>query len=280
MMRALALTIAIQASIPSAQWSAGGSPVAPSPTPAIAAPAGGASAAPSASPSPTATPITSWLGVTLGEPSKAVRATLGRPLEIVPTNVGDEWRYAADNGNATLELVLVQDQVLNIAVRVKPGKTSKLADPAGGALGMTAADLTAARGVPIATYDNGDSVAYGDVTGVRCFYSLENGVVTSIEISEPLPSPPPATVTADANRDGSSLARAFLVAASTSADATAAELAYIHGLTCDNASGLWTLSTQELVSSDGRYYDLYHVTCSTTKLPHDFYFDVTESYGK
>src|SRR5215472_5917707 len=132
----------------------------------------GATPAPSPSPSPTL--VDAWLGVSLGEGSRAVRTQLGKPLEIAPTSVGDLWRYNYDSGNVTLELVLAQDQVVNIAARVKDGKHSSLADPFGAALGMSPTALQTVRGTPIATYDSGARLAYGQTTGVRWFYSIDN----------------------------------------------------------------------------------------------------------
>jgi hypothetical protein len=242
-------------------------------------PAPAESASPQASPSPTPV-VAAWLGVALGDSSKQVRAALGKPLDITATSVGDLWRYDADHGNATLEIIVDQDQVLNIAARAKSGKQSALADPLGGSLGMSAQALQAARGTPIATYDNGDSLAYGDVTGVRWFYTLDSGTVTSIEVSRPLPPPAAPQIEADAYHDGSTITRALLVKADSESDATTGELAYLRKLSCDNGGGAWTLGTQEVVSAGGRFFDLYHVTCSSSKQPHDFYFDVTDSFGK
>ena len=238
----------------------------------------------SAGPTPqgvaTAAPqISTWLGASLGEASKDVRAQLGKPREIIPSNVGELWRYDIDGGNVTLELVLDQGEVVNIAARLKDGKHSSLTDPLGGAMGMSAQTLQAARGMPLATYDNGSDLAYGDPTGVRWFYSLDNGAVWSIEVSKPLPPPPPAQVITDPNHDGSTPQRAFMVKAATETDATNAELDYLHKLGCASG-GEWQVTGQELIPAGGRYYDLLHTACSTTKLTHDYYFDITDSFGK
>jgi len=250
--------------------------VTPAPLPSAAAVQSSAVASP-----PTASPpvIASWLGVTLGESPKDLRPTLGKPREVVPSSVGDLWRYDVDNGNVTLELVVVQDQVLNIGVRVKDGKQSTLADPMGGALGMSAQALQTARGTPLATYDDGASIAYGEAAGIRWFYSLDNGAVTGIEVSKPLPPPVPAQIVVDGSHDGSRVDRAMIVKATTQTESTNAELAYLHGLQCESG-GNWQVSGQELVPAGGRFFDLYHVTCSTTKAVRDYYFDITSSYGK
>jgi hypothetical protein len=256
---------------------------APSPavTPAAVPTATAFQPSPDALPSPTASPtmIESWLGVTLGEAPKDVRSQLGKPREIVPSSVGDLWRYDVDNGNVTLELVVAQNQVLNIGARVKDGKQSALADPMGGALGMSAQALQTARGTPLATYDDGASIAYGEATGVRWFYSLDNGAVSGIEVSKPLPPALPAQVVVDASHDGSRVDRAMIVKASTQTDATNAELAYLHGLQC-GSGGTWEVTGQELVPAGGKFFDLFHVACTTTKAVRDYYFDVTSSYGK
>lgn len=226
------------------------------------------------------TPAAAWLGLTLGESSKDVRTTLGKPLEILSTSAGDMWRYDFDNHNVGLELLFDQDQLVNIAARVKPAKQSSLADPFGGALGMSATALQTARGAPIATYDSGSSVAYGAPDGVRWFYTIDSGVVSAIEESRPLPPPPPpAQVMADAAHDGSSIAKALVVTAATDADALNAEYVYIRGLEC-GVSGTWQVTGQNLITQKARYYDQLHAACTTSNIVRDFYFDITTSYGK
>jgi len=244
-------------------------------------PSGATFAAAVPAPVPTASPqvIASWLGVSLGETPKDVRSQLGKPREIVPSSVGDLWHYDVDNGNVTLELVIAQGQVLNIGARIKDGKQSTLADPMGGAMGMSAQALQSARGVPLATYDDGASIAYGEAAGVRWFYSLDGGAVTGIEVSKPLPPAAPAQILVDASHDGSRVDRAMIVKATTQEEATNAELAYLHGLQCDSG-GSWQVSGQELVPAGGKFFDLYHTTCTTSKAVRDYYFDVTSSYGK
>ena len=244
------------------------------------APTAPPAAVPTNAPTTPAPAVSSWLGVGLGEAPKAVQSTLGKPKEILTSNVGDVWRYPADHGNATLELIFASSQVLSIKVRINDGKQSSLADPLGGALGMSAQALQTARGAPIATYDSGASIAYGDVAGARWFYSIDAGVVTAIEVSMPLPPPPAAAVVPDAYHNGSTPERALTVNARHEADATSAELVFLRSQQCDSSGGSWQLLTNEVVTAGGRVYDLYHVTCSTSKQPHDFYFDVTTSYGK
>ena len=243
-----------------------------SPTPA----ASPASVAASATPPP-GTAL--WLGLVLGESSLNVRGTLGKPLEVVPTSAGDLWRYDYDSHNVGLELLFDQDQLVNIAARVKPTKQSSLADPFGGALGMSAAALQTARGAPIATYDSGSSVAYGESDGVRWFYTIDNGLVSGIEESKPLPpTPPPAQVIADAAHDGSSIAKALVITATTDADAVNSEYVYIRGLEC-GVSGTWQVTGQSLIAQGSRYYDQLHATCTSSKSVRDFYFDITSSFG-
>jgi hypothetical protein len=271
----LAAFVAFLMNVPSGDSPAAAPAVTPAALPSAVLPSA------SALPAPTASPpmIVSWLGVTIGEAPKDVRSQLGKPRQIVPSSVGDLWRYDVDNGNVTLELVVAQNQVLNIAARIKDGKQSTLADPMGGALGMSAQALQSARGTPLATYDDGASIAYGEATGVRWFYSLDNGAVTGIEISKPLPPAAPAAIFLDASHDGSRVDRAMIVKATTQTDSTNAELAYLHTLQCGNG-GSWEVSGQELVPAGGRFFDLFHVTCTTTKAVRDYYFDVTTSYGK
>lgn len=245
-------------------------------------PSAGPSTAPAVSPAPT--PVSAapapWLGLSLGESSHDVRTSLGKPLEIVATSAGDLWRYDYDDHKVGLELLFDQDQLVNIAARIKPSKQSSLADPFGGALGMSASALASARGTPIASYDDGASLAYGSADGVRWFYSLDSGAVSAIEESKPLPpTPPPAQVLADATHDGSSIAKALVVTATDDADATNDEYVYIRGLSC-GTSGSWQVTTQRLIEQSGKYYDQLHAVCTETKTERDFYFDITAGYGK
>lgn len=241
------------------------------------------SAAPVASPSPSASPpytAAAWLGLSLGESSRDVRASLGKPVDIESTSAGDLWRYDYDNHNVGLELLFDEGALVNIAARVKPSKRSSLSDPFGGALGMSPSSLASARGTPIATYDDGASVAYGSTDGVRWFYSFDSGSLSAIEESKPLPpTPPPAQVIADASHDGSSVARALIVTATNDADAVDTEYTFLRGLSC-GTSGTWQLTTQRLIEQAGKYYDQLHVVCSDTKTERDFYFDITAGYGK
>lgn len=255
------------------------------PTSSASAPSGVASpAASSPLPSPSITPvpapvITTWMGVTLGEASKDARTMLGKPRDVVPSSIGELWRYSVDNGNATLELVVNQGQILNVAVRVNGGKHSALADPFGASLGMSAQALQALRGVPIATYGSGANLAYGEPIGVRWFYTLDGGLVTGIEVSQPIVPPPAPEVISDATHDGSSEAKAFIVKAATDIESTNAEYTFLRTLKCD-AGGTWKPVGQELVAAAGHYYDLLHVACSATNVPRDLFFDITQGFGK
>lgn len=247
---------------------------------ATPAPAAASPPADSAVASPSLAATSVWLGLTLGESSRDVRSALGKPLEILTTSAGDLWRYDFDNRNVGLELLFDQDQLVNIAARVKPAKRSSLADPFGGALGMSATALQSARGAPIMTYDNGASIAYGAPDGVRWFYTIDSGVVSAIEESKPLPpTPPPAQVIADATHDGTSIAKALVVVATTDAEATNAEYVYIRGLSC-GVSGAWQVSTQRLIEQAGHDYDQLHAACTVGQFERDFYFDITNSFGK
>jgi hypothetical protein len=246
----------------------------------IVAPAASPSILPVPPSTPTPAPVfTTWMGVSLGQASKDAKMSLGKPREIVPSSIGALWRYDVDNGNATLELVINQDRLLNIAVRVKDGKRSVVADPFGATLGMSAQALQTMRGIPIATYGKGANLAYGDPVGVRWFYTLDAGVVTGIEVSQPIAPPLAPQVISDASHDGSREGKAFLVKAATDIESTNAEYTFLRTLACD-AGGTWKPVGQELVSAGGRYYDLMHVSCSTTKVPRDFYFDITQGFGK
>ena len=238
-----------------------------------------------ASPQPTASAASAtaapavFMGISLGATTRAVRAQLGKPREVLSASIGDVWRYDVDHGNATFDVVIATDAVVDIAARTKPGKQSSLADPFGGALGMTTTTLATARGAPAATLDNGARLAYTDAAGGRWFYEVNGGVITGIELSTPLPPPPAAQVVSDTRHDGSTIDRALVVNAATEADGVQAEMDYLGSLSCDG-DGRWQVVNQELVPAAGRYYDLIHTVCSVSKHPRDFYFDATSFYSK
>jgi hypothetical protein len=105
-------------------------------------------------------------------------------------------------------------------------------------------------------------------------------MVTGIELSQPLATPPPPQVISGTANDGSSMQKPFLIKAANNDDASAAALAFLQSLSCDATGAKWQPVSDQLLPGGGRFYRVYHVSCTGNKQPHDFYFDVTDAYGK
>lgn len=282
MLPVLALYALVQAASPADARRDAAAPAAATPFPYVTpAPLPGA-ATPTPSPVPTPVPVyTALFGVTLGDSRAAASKALGKPLEVVPVNVGEMWRWSADGGNAQLAVVFANDAAMSVTFSPNNGKKSTLQDPYGVALGITVDQLTSLRGQALTVSDNGNRV-YGNLSGVRWVYGFDNGALTDIDISEPLQSvapPPPASLDTSGGRDGANMARAVIVKAATASAGIDLEYAYIKGLTCGQG-GSWGIVTQTTVAVAERWYDEFDVLCSSDRSTNVLYFDVTSYTGK
>jgi hypothetical protein len=233
-------------------------------------------------PVPSPTPIVNtFANVTLGDLRNVVRKNLGKPREVDPVNIGEMWRYTTDGGKASLSVIFVNDAALSITLSVIGAKKSSIADPYGVTMGMTVDQLTSVRGQPITVSDSGNRV-YGDPSGVRWVYGFDSGLVTDINVSQPVQSsatPAPATIDASSGRDGRDFDHAIIVNASSTGSGTDLEYRYIKTLSC-NLSGAWNIITQQTVAVGARWYDEFDLTCSSDKTTRALYFDVTSYAGK
>ena len=239
-----------------------------------------------ASPTPTPTPVptpdfNTFDTVTLGDNPAAVRKSLGKPFEIDPVNIGDMWRFNADGGNARLSVIFASGSAFSVTLSVRDGKKSNFADPYGVVLGMTVDQLTSVRGQPLTVSDNGNRL-YGDLTAIRWVYGFDGGLITDINVSEPVRSssaPAPSALDLTNGRDGSTVERAIIVTATSTAAGTGLEYRYIKGLTCGQ-DGVWDIVTQTTMAVGSKWVDEFDVTCSTDKTAQKLYFDVTSYAGR
>jgi hypothetical protein len=283
MLPVFALTALIAAAASSAvPPSAAVSAVASTPFPYITpAPQAGA---PTPTPVPTVSPtpiVNSFDGVTLGDTRAAVSKTLGRPLQVVPVNVGELWTWNTDGGNAVLAIVFANDTALSVTLSPKGAKKSALQDPYGISLGMTVDQVTSLRGQPLTVADNGNRV-YGDLAGVRWVYGFDSGVLTDIDLTEPAQSvatPTPAFLDSSGGRNGSSMLKAVIVKADSAAAGLDLEYSYIKGLSCGQGSS-WNIVTQTTVADGEKWYDEFDVVCASDKSTNVIYFDVSAFAGK
>jgi hypothetical protein len=281
---ALAALFATDGLSPAATPSAAPAPLSTPFTTVTPAPLRGATVLATPSPTPTATPtpiFNVFDGVMLGEASATVRKNLGKPFEIDPVNVGEMWQFNADRGNARLSVVFANGAALSITLTANGKKKTTFADPYGVALGMTVDQLTAMRGQPVTVSDNGNR-AYGDLAAVRWVYGVDSGQITDINVSQPVtPTSPaaPSALNLMDGHDGSSVDRAIIVTAASSAAGAELENRYIKGQTCGQA-GSWYVAGQTTLAVGVKWFDEFDVTCSSDKSAQKLYFDVTSYAGK
>ena len=239
-------------------------------------------ATPPPAPTPTPAPIFNVFdGVTLGDAPATVRKNLGKPFEVDPVNVGEMWQFYADGGNARLEVVFANSAALSITLTANGKKKTTYADPYGVVLGMTVDQLTAMRGQPVTVSDNGNR-AYGDLAAVRWVYGVDSGQITDINVSQPVTQTTqaaPSALNLMDGHDGSSVDRAIIVTAASSAAGAELENRYIKGLTCGQA-GSWSVAGQTTLAVGVKWFDEFDVMCSSDKSAQKLYFDVTSYAGK
>jgi hypothetical protein len=283
MLPVFALTFLIAAAAPST-----GSPIvaaaAASPTPFPFVTPAALPGAPTPNPLAVATQtplVNSFDGVTLGDTRADATKSLGRPSQVVPVNVGEMWTWNTDGGHAVLAIVFANDSALSVTLSPNGTKKSALQDPYGVSLGMTVDQVTSLRGQPVTVADNGNRV-YGNLAGVRWVYGFDSGVLTDIDLTQPVQSlatPTPALLDSSGGRNGSTMLKAVIVKAASSSAGLDLEYSYIKGLTCGQGSS-WNIVTQTTVAAGEKWYDEFDVVCASDKSTDVIYFDVSAFAGK
>jgi hypothetical protein len=219
--------------------------------------------------------------VALGDSRSSALKALGKPSQIVPVNIGELWTWNVDGGNTVLAVVFANDSALSVTMSPNGTKKSTMQDPYGVSLGMTVDQLTSLRGQPVTVADNGNRV-YGNVAGVRWVYGFDSGILTDIDLTEPVQSaatPVPAALDSSGGRNGSSMLKAVVVKAATASAGLDLEYSYIRGLTCGQGSS-WNIVTQTTVAVGDKWFDEFDVICASDKSTNVIYFDVSAFAGK
>lgn len=229
--------------------------------------------------------LLTWHNITLGEPASNLRAALGDPLRVLSfANGAHVGRYWLAGSNSTYVLVVEHrgyvvsfdvftDDVPASAIETVPP------DPFGVRLGETLQDVRAKHPEFHGDLDEGGNpFLVGQVsrtTGVE--YSFEGNRVRRFQWAAPVPAGVTlAPLTAPA---GDALSSAILDMQPNEADGTAWEYRYLAFHPCTE-SARWQLLRQALLRDGGREYDELHVLCAPTKAERDFYFDITNYFGK
>lgn len=224
-----------------------------------------------------ATP-TRWLGVALGEPIAAVRATLGDPLD--EKDLGDgliKSVYLAADNSAFVGVDRKNGVVVMISLQPVKGSTVDLADPYGIRLGDLEQAVQKTRGKPDST-DNGDGAdrwIYGSAPAWR--YIFHNGVLGEIIAIDPNAAPSAAAAADPPVHSGSSMADAIVIKGENEMTGVEWEYAYLAFHPC--ASGKRAMVKQALLTSNKRSYDLLTTKCPGQD-PQEIYFDISDYIGK
>lgn len=232
-------------------------------------------------------PYATWNGITLGAPASTLRPVLGDPLRILPfeNDTARVARYWLAGSNSTYVLTLERNGYItgyHIFTETAPVGVidTVAADPLGVRLGDTMDSVRSKT--PQLHADVGQDGAperIGRVSPtIAAAYSFENGRVQAIHWTTKLPAGIPALPPLTAP-SGESVSSAILDKQQNETDGVAWESRYLAFHPCaDNAR--WQLQSQSLLHDGARAYDQLHVVCAPTKSERDYYFDVSNYFGK
>lgn len=217
---------------------------------------------------------TSWLGITLGEPYKAVYSRMGDPIVASHDNLISKFVYLTENENAFVTVLVENGSVYGVRLWALPTAAPQTADPYGVALNADTDALLQRRGKPTRTGTDSDGLydAYQDGNVLWLYHLNANQTVHTITLSEPestiqkLPSQPlPALHT------GASAADAVVIDAARPDDTKRWEGMFLAVHPC-GSSGTLREQRRETVTQDGRAYDALTVECSTGGTLQTLYF--------
>jgi hypothetical protein len=231
--------------------------------------------------------LLTWQHITLGGPASNLRPLLGDPLRVLSFNSGARHvaRYWLAGSNSTYVLVVEErGYVVSFDTFTDTAPTRVLenvpADPFGVHLGDTLENVKAKHPDFRGDVDeDGNPFLVGRIsstTGVE--YSFQNDRVRAFQWATPAPTGN-AALAPLAVVSGDSTSSAILDMQQGETDGVAWEYRYLAFHPCtENAH--WQLKSQSLLNDGGRAYDKLHVVCPPTKTERDYYFDITNYYGK
>jgi hypothetical protein len=245
------------------------------------------------SPAPTATMIASpatgpsqsitWNGITIGEPSAALRATLGDPLRKISGKSIDVARYWMPGSKSSYFLAIEESgRVVGFSAFSEPDGTVENVppDPSGVRIGDSRESVQAKHPDFASGHDDdNDPTLEGRVGDFYVFYRLAGDRVANFHWGRPFNPVATPPLTENPEPTGDSFDDAVLDVQANEMDGTAWEYRYLAFHPC--ADGVeWKPATQSLVHNAGRAYDILHVVCPATNAERDFYFDITPYFGK
>ncbi len=221
-----------------------------------------------------------WLGVSLGEPVAAVRASLGDPLD--EEDLGDgltKSRYFVADNTAFLGVDWKNGVVVMLSFEPLQGESVTTADPSGAKIGDTEARIQAIRGKPDST-DNGDGADrwnFGSDPAWR--YIFRNGTLAMI-IASSLKSMPDAQHAPPVPplHTGASIANAIVIKGENEMTGIEWEHAYLAYHPCSGGRKRELLK-QALIANGKRSFDALTTRCPGND-PQTLYFDITDYIGK
>jgi hypothetical protein len=228
-----------------------------------------------------------WHDITLGEPASNLRSVLGDPLRVVSFNNENSHvaRYWLPGSSSTYVLVIEErGYVIGFDAFTDRAPTGVIAtvpaDPFGVRLGETLASVKAAHPEFRGDLDEGGSpFLIGQISStIGVEYSFEGDRVRRFQWEMPVPTGKPALAPLLAPT-GDAPSSAILDVQRNESDGVAWEYRYLAFHTCTDTAN-WQLERQSLLQQNGRAYDRLHVVCPATKAERDFYFDITDYYGK
>jgi hypothetical protein len=227
-----------------------------------------------------------WNGVELGVAVSGLRYALGDPLSITPDPTEPEARYWIPGSDSTFFLVLEErGYVRGIDAFVEATPTAPVAnvppDPSGVHLGDTMQTVKQLHPNFSTGSDHGQPVIFGTgpLPNSIVVYEFDQGHVHSFDWQMKLPAGAP-TLPPISESDGTSIANAILdVQANESFGMHWEDLFIAYQPPCDTQTQ-WQRTGQGIVWNQGHPFDVDHVVCPTTKTKRDFYFDISNFFGR
>ncbi|HEY8313787.1 MAG TPA: hypothetical protein VIG51_06395 [Candidatus Baltobacteraceae bacterium] len=225
-----------------------------------------------------------FAGVMLGETVQQLVIERGDPLSTSNQGGVAEYVYFTPTGNSIEFVGVERGNVASVEVRPSPvgDQLTKGDDPSalGVHFGDTAKELLAiGKDRFISAGSAGDGTFRGD-DGLEYTFGMTAAKVTTILARLPKDRLDvlPAYTSAPTLHGGASYADALVVKAANEDVGVRSEYAYIMMHPC--AGGRWKTTHQTLDKHDGVFYDKLSAQCDAGKGNRDFYFNISDYFGK